>query len=356
MNSSQSRYIRSRGKILGPFSVEQLQLLRDRGQLHRFHEVSEDRLTWVTAASLSDLFPPEAPPPAVAAQSFSRPTDVSLAAMSPPGLVGYQTNASASESVRDGWHHVRTGLGLLLLSNYIWLGGVAVVLLGFLLLFAEGAATSAKASSVHEEIGVLVSMGARFLLFVVLWVLIQVATTILQLVGHGFCLMVAPRRDSGVKALAIAVFVLAVTSVVLSVLTRMASFTVDDALIAGGSFHAFVYLLDVAAFCLLLFFLRSIALAVGQKALARNLMVLLASWGGFLVAAVVLFSLLLLAVLDQHGGIEEKIRLIGPFAFFIVAMLGCIGLALYVWFLVVLHQTRRALGHYLSGRPEDSGR
>jgi hypothetical protein len=225
MNTSQSRYIRSRGKILGPFSVEQLQLLRARGQLHRFHEVSEDRLTWVTAASLTELFPPEAPPPAAAAPSYSRPADVSLAAMSPPGLVGYQTNASASESVRDGWSHVRTGLGLLLLSNFIWLGGVAVVLLGFLLLFAEGDATSARASSVREEVGVLVSMGARSLLVLVLWVLIHVAATILQLVGHGFCLMVAPRSDSGVQALAIAVFVLAVTAVVLSVLTRMASFS-----------------------------------------------------------------------------------------------------------------------------------
>ena len=49
-------YVRARGRILGPFSWAQLESLRDRGQLAQFHEVSQDKRTWVHASTLSDLF------------------------------------------------------------------------------------------------------------------------------------------------------------------------------------------------------------------------------------------------------------------------------------------------------------
>jgi hypothetical protein len=50
-------YVRARGQVLGPLSWSQLQTLRDRGQLARFHTVSQDRQNWVSAASLVQLFP-----------------------------------------------------------------------------------------------------------------------------------------------------------------------------------------------------------------------------------------------------------------------------------------------------------
>lgn len=171
---------------------------------------------------------------------------------------------------------------------------------------------------------------------------------------------VAARKKSGVKGLAITVFVLAVTDVVLSVLTRMADFVaaswgeMGPWALTGGPFRMPVYLFDFVAFCLFLLFLRSVAATLGKKPLARNVVALLSLWGGFLVAALVLFFLLLLAVLDQRGprGITDQFRLIGPFAIFILVILGCIGLALYVWFLVVLHQTRNALNRHLSSRAD----
>ena len=49
-------YVRSRGRTLGPFSWAQLESLRDRGQLARFHEVSQDRQAWMAASGLSQLF------------------------------------------------------------------------------------------------------------------------------------------------------------------------------------------------------------------------------------------------------------------------------------------------------------
>lgn len=57
--TDQRYYLRLRGKISGPFSLTQLQALRARGQLGRFHEVSEDRQSWMPASSLSGLFAPE---------------------------------------------------------------------------------------------------------------------------------------------------------------------------------------------------------------------------------------------------------------------------------------------------------
>ncbi|HZW35038.1 MAG TPA: GYF domain-containing protein [Isosphaeraceae bacterium] len=49
-------YVRARGRVLGPLSWAQLRSLRDRGQLARFHQVSQDRHTWVGADSLAGLF------------------------------------------------------------------------------------------------------------------------------------------------------------------------------------------------------------------------------------------------------------------------------------------------------------
>lgn len=54
---SETYYLRSRGKILGPFGVDRLQVMKSRGQLGRSHQVSTDRQTWVAAGTLAELFP-----------------------------------------------------------------------------------------------------------------------------------------------------------------------------------------------------------------------------------------------------------------------------------------------------------
>src|SRR5438270_13529204 len=53
---SGSWYMRTRGRVLGPFSWSQLESLRDRGQLSQFHELSQDRQVWVNAATRAALF------------------------------------------------------------------------------------------------------------------------------------------------------------------------------------------------------------------------------------------------------------------------------------------------------------
>lgn len=60
--TTQQYFVRIHGKVLGPFAAEQLCTLRDRGQFRQFHEVSEDRRTWRSAASLWVFRGDSAPP------------------------------------------------------------------------------------------------------------------------------------------------------------------------------------------------------------------------------------------------------------------------------------------------------
>jgi len=55
-------FVRSRGKVLGPFALRQLEILRNQGRLAKFDEVSQgDRRSWVVASTLPELFPSAIP-------------------------------------------------------------------------------------------------------------------------------------------------------------------------------------------------------------------------------------------------------------------------------------------------------
>jgi hypothetical protein len=49
-------YTRAQGRTLGPFTLNQILSLRDRGKLSQFHEVSHDRCSWRSAAQVSEIF------------------------------------------------------------------------------------------------------------------------------------------------------------------------------------------------------------------------------------------------------------------------------------------------------------
>lgn len=54
-------YLRSRGRILGPFPLPKLLEMRDRRHLKQIHELSSDRVTWRPAKSFPEIFPPSRP-------------------------------------------------------------------------------------------------------------------------------------------------------------------------------------------------------------------------------------------------------------------------------------------------------
>ncbi len=49
-------YIRAQGRVTGPFTKPQLEGLRRKGKFARFHEVSQDRVTWTGASALAEIF------------------------------------------------------------------------------------------------------------------------------------------------------------------------------------------------------------------------------------------------------------------------------------------------------------
>jgi TM2 domain-containing membrane protein YozV len=54
--NSHAMYIRLRGRIAGPYDVDQLIALHQRGQFSRVHEVSVDRQNWRSASTLEHVF------------------------------------------------------------------------------------------------------------------------------------------------------------------------------------------------------------------------------------------------------------------------------------------------------------
>jgi hypothetical protein len=81
-------FVRTRGRVTGPFDRETLQKLVRRGAVSRVHEVSADRVNWSSAGEYEDLFPtPMAGVPvAVAPRPASEPAQaVGGAAGATPG-------------------------------------------------------------------------------------------------------------------------------------------------------------------------------------------------------------------------------------------------------------------------------
>src|SRR5438270_8083381 len=73
-------YVRSRGKISGPYDVSTLQQMTRRGSLSRAHEISTDRMSWDAAGGFAELFPA-----AVQAESTATVPPSAHAAAAPAG-------------------------------------------------------------------------------------------------------------------------------------------------------------------------------------------------------------------------------------------------------------------------------
>ncbi|HEX6987543.1 MAG TPA: GYF domain-containing protein [Planctomycetaceae bacterium] len=96
---STTYYLRSRGKVLGPFPLDRLQVMKSRGQLGRTHQVSTDRQTWVAAGALPELF--AAPPGPASFDSADIEPAESSAGVGTPSA---QTNGPATPAAAWFYH------------------------------------------------------------------------------------------------------------------------------------------------------------------------------------------------------------------------------------------------------------
>lgn len=121
-----SWYVRIRGKIQGPFTLDALKALRDRGQIGSLHEVSPDRHVWGPASSVAELYPP--------AQTEAEYIPSAPPVLDPPRQrrrsdADYHHDLPADERTAN-WPHSGLGIASLIL------GLISVATWGILLLLA----------------------------------------------------------------------------------------------------------------------------------------------------------------------------------------------------------------------------
>jgi hypothetical protein len=92
-------YLRFRGRVTGPYDRAQLEALRRRGQLSRFHEVSPDRVAWSSAAS---LLPQVVEPPRPKASPTPEPDDAFELVEGPGPSPAHAGTAAEWYYARDG--------------------------------------------------------------------------------------------------------------------------------------------------------------------------------------------------------------------------------------------------------------
>ena len=98
---SQSLYLRVRGRVLGPYDMDKLQELVQRGQLSRMHEVSEDGINWSRSTKYPELFASASAPPEAAMNNIpmTYAPPVSQTAVEVPATP--VANTSQSQPVSD---------------------------------------------------------------------------------------------------------------------------------------------------------------------------------------------------------------------------------------------------------------
>jgi hypothetical protein len=412
--TDQRYYVRSRGKITGPFDLKQLQSLLQRGHLGRFHELSPDRVNWMSASAVPELFPPlpgrstaagtVTPPPAhsdplgaagagdladwyyqdftgnqagpvsltelrnlrqtgevedatlvckpgmeewvplSALDNLSPPREFRTVArtivepvVTPSGGQVPTTPSGAQQDweARLGWRGVRGGLILLLVSAFT-IAGLAV-LCGFGLVVALGGERG-------EESAVLL-----FALFYLGWF----ATQVLEAVGCGLCARVPD--STGVKRTALAAMVLAIAVPVLMVLTWILPLLAAGVTLRlptearqGGPIMMVVTLLMLLIPLLYLVktylvqhCLHGICRSLQEQALAGSIRYLSMLLTTMLALGLGLAVLVVVGVVRGTVGSPAGKDALGVVIQVDAILTGVLGLAWFVWYVMVLLQVNR---------------
>ncbi len=385
--SEQGYFVRSRGKVTGPFGWEQLRARAAKGQLSRFDEVSQDRQSWQAAARVRGLFDAgavtarPADPPARAEPAdewyyldanqqrwgpvsweqleyLGREGKINDATqVSRPGMSEWVSLSSLRRSAAAGpapagdealgWQRVRLGFGLLLLAVF--------VRVGMWLLSAAGAVL-AQLIGENNPNGPVVLTATN-----ILTQLLSLAALALDAVGLGFCAM-APKA-SGARVLGIAALCTAIAGPVISLLQivlLIAAGTEAAGMVGlGGLMNvrrlggvvlvlvllgALGTLLWVATQFLTLFFIRAVGLYLQAARTVQS-----SQYLAGLLGVTVLLCIALVGVLVALATTTETV-MSGPV---LGAFISCGGVVLLVWLVVViwyvllLFQGRRVLGDHL---------
>jgi hypothetical protein len=217
--------------------------------------------------------------------------------------------------------------------------------------------------------------------------LLQLVAKGLQIAGHGFCIMVPPKRSSAIKGLAIATFALSIAGIALGLLGNVISWVTGPGFAASGMggpnpFAGLVamgsgftitlalallsFLCSIAWFVVFCLFLRSIALVVRNLGLANTIKTFMISVGAYIGGTFAFIMVVAFAVglaffsslgggmggggmgggMGPRGGAGFGMGILVLTCFFYLAVLG-VGLALFIWYIVILHQVRGAIDRHI---------
>jgi hypothetical protein len=278
---------------------------------------------------------------------------------------------------RRGWGRTRLGLTLFIIGIYVFLGACLLGVLGAvvgILLFAFGAGVgiAAAVSNGPNSGGAAAGGGlAAFVAFVILFIsylLLIVGSFvewILQSVGQVFFLWVPHRVGTGRRPLAIATVVLWFAQLALTLfswgsvavrifLELIGNSNASTALGLGNNCLSLVHgLCGLAWFFVFMFLLRSIARACGNERLERTILIFTIIVPVFgLVSLLGFFGLICggIMAMGGFGAAGVSPQTIGGLGIGWLIALGVftilflvIYIALWVWWVVILHQARGAV-------------
>jgi hypothetical protein len=404
-------YVRVRGKVIGPFGLRELLSLRDRGQFRRFHEISEDRKTWLTASTLAEVFPSAGAEKPGRSEEGREPSPNSELVLEAADVV--QSSPPSAQSSAE-WFYVdanekrqgpvskehllalREG-GAVKAETPVWKTGMSEWA-EFASVNTLASAPPAKSSLTPEDrsewrrvqtgitlvlLGVFITIGTGFLVALALIVsmdrtdrtaatvalffgfiacLTGFSAQILETVGFGFC-AAAPAK-CGNRGLATITLVLGIACSIISLLLlvllltsgfvnpeRSSLFTEAPAEEATA---AILIVLDVISFGLWLakpfffqFFLRAAAVGLGAKSLAQNIVYLLVFYGIVALFLVVFFFIPFFY--PRFWLLADLPGGRGKFLALVGLLMITIGfyLAWLVWYIAVLFKVRGALSRNL---------
>jgi hypothetical protein len=275
----------------------------------------------------------------------------------------YEARAPSLRDQQAGWNKVRIGINLVMIGTWVWLAGMTLGglggLLGFVLL--GGALISRSSQSGLTSLGFA---GILLVLSIGTYYLSLFGELVLRLVGYGLCMAVPPRRDTGLKPLAITAFSLAAAHVVFSILNLAmsgfygfaSSMTGRSSMSAvGGGMSLVSGLCGLASFIVYLFFLRSVCYNARARELAGSPIKVLIVFIGFYVGSVLLLVVLICAGVGTAGlamqsqSSSSAANSLGAWAIIFIIILCLLGLsyvALQVWYVMVLQKIRDAVASY----------
>lgn len=290
----------------------------------------------------------------------------------------------------QGWQRVRLGINLIITGEFIWIAAIVLLVLGGVALWAFGvasifsmASSPPSSSTASAAAGTFFGMAIGAVILFGLYWLLNLAEQGLRVAGEGFCMGVVPtRRATYLRGLAIATFCCGAAGVLLFYGGYCGGYGFNIAAFSGyGSGYpgywgvgpsvlglsGMIFLAERYCF---LFFLRGTAISMRQEALARQIVYWMIAApcivALFVVSAFILMCAGGMAVFSsatstvgatsQSQANAAAANTAGMAMGWMVAMFTCwgvgflVGLALFIWYLVILFQSRSAVSGWLYDR------